>query len=747
MEPKDIVNAIKKRIGWIILFPLVCTIAMFFITKKMPKKYKSYGRISTGITESVSVSLSETKDNDQPFKIAQKFSNIMEIMRTREVVEQVQYRLILHDLTSAKPFCMVQDTDKFIQKEDKIKYAKILENINDSLISLDTKNKYFKNVNDLVYFFGYTYESVAQKISFRRLPDTDFISLECETESPNLSAFLVNIYIEEFIRFYKKQKTEQSEGSVNFFERLAKLKKKELDSKVNELKTFKLKNRVINLYEQTKSVVNQLSSIELSRQQENGKIPSLTKAIDDISQKFESKDKLFYEAVNAKTHQKIDSLKEKLTNLNSRHLEEGKKDPITEDSIASIRKEMDVLIDETVNEGIINPNAVRTELVSRKLNAEIDLEIAIKTVGSIDEEIVRLQTIITSFAPMEASIGAIEREITVASEVYLLVLNKWNAAQFAALSDGDNLKQTEIGLPAERPESTKRMMILGLTLAISLVFMCAWAILSDFSDASFRNTERFEKFTELKTIASLVKLPSGNLNFAQLFDEKYEPIDFHLFATEIRRIRQTILNQTNHIQSIAFVSTAQSEGKSFLMMALAFSLGMIKKKILIIDCNLKNNLLTSFLHPNPENVSSSTEIVASKMNFVDLIGSQKSSLTPLEAMPNVLNKAFLADLKNKYDYILIETPAINQFADTNEILAHVDSFISVFAAQNKLTDTDKLSLQFIKQNSHQHIGSILNKIELEEMVAEKMKKGFLAKFLKKKSKKVSTNELTIQFNT
>ncbi|MDX2188872.1 MAG: hypothetical protein SFY32_03335, partial [Bacteroidota bacterium] len=411
MNVSIILSALKKHWIWLCIIPVFAAGTIYFVTLKSPQKFKSHAQLATGITESAEVTINEnSKDNDQPYKIAQKFNNMMEIMKSRQSINLLQYKILLHELTSSKPFLYPKDVEKFITKENRPKYIKLLQYHSDSMITLNYVVESDVDIQNLINFYGIGMDELLSKISIKRLPESDFILVESETDNAAFSAFIVNCLIQEFIRYYESQKASKSAGSVDFFEKMAKIKKKELDAKVNELKSYKLKNNVINLYEQTKSIVNQLSSVEILREQENAKIPSLTKAINDIELRFTSKEKRYYEAANGKLNNKIDLLKTQLISLNQSYYQNGMTIKFQADSISLIRNQIDQLVQQSADEAIINPNAAKTELISRKLNAEIDLEIAKKTVKSIDEEINRLHGIIKSFAPMEASIGAFERE-------------------------------------------------------------------------------------------------------------------------------------------------------------------------------------------------------------------------------------------------------------------------------------------------------------------------------------------------
>jgi Mrp family chromosome partitioning ATPase/uncharacterized protein involved in exopolysaccharide biosynthesis len=720
LSPSDIFKAVKSKIWWILAVVILVTVAMYFVTGRMAKKYHSKAQFSTGITESSEISISESKEVSQPFAIAQRFTNLIEMMRSRQCVSMVQYKLLLHELTDSVPFRRPEHFPKISPTLKDSIIAKLHKRL-DSCEVLNLNDKLDKDINNLIKLYNYDQEDILGRTGIKRVPDSDFISVDVESENPELSSELANIYVAEFIRFYDIQTSNRSAGSVNFFEKMARIKKRELDEKVDILKRFKLKNRVINLYEQTKSIVNQLSSIEIMREEENMKIPSMDREIKDIDERFTSKEKRYYEAISSKINGQIETLKAEIIKLNDRYYSSNMKDKVAMDSILVLRKDMEKLIQQASDENLVNPNAVKTALVARKLNAELDKEMAIQSVASIDKDIERLQGIITSFTPMEASIGAYEREISVASEVYLLVLNKLNVAQFAALHDNNSLKQAEFAQPAERPESSKKVMILALSVGVSLILSLMVVIGMAYMDETFYNPTRFEAATGFHLLSYIPELKSAELQFQQLFtSDQLSPAEL-FFARHVRKIRQELEAKIPHHQSILFTGTKSGEGKTTLLLSLAYAFSLSGKKLLLVDGNFRNAGLTqvlnapAYLSPETQEKDVERAIAPTLIPHVDIIGCATSSATPSEIFGRLLPDEAFEKLKQQYDYIFIEGPSLQDWSDSRELSDLVDHVVTVFAAHHALSELDREALNFIVGLKEKHIGSILNIVPSKEI--------------------------------
>ena len=90
-----------KRYAWIlILLPILAATLTYFLSKNLPKEYRSEVQIATGLVDQ-SKQLSSQTQNDY-FKTSQQFSNIIEKLKMRKIMSILSYNLIIHDLENPK---------------------------------------------------------------------------------------------------------------------------------------------------------------------------------------------------------------------------------------------------------------------------------------------------------------------------------------------------------------------------------------------------------------------------------------------------------------------------------------------------------------------------------------------------------------------------------------------------------------------------------------------------------------------
>ncbi|HEX2788161.1 MAG TPA: Wzz/FepE/Etk N-terminal domain-containing protein [Ignavibacteria bacterium] len=719
----DLIHFIKvllRRKLLLIVLPSIAVIITYLLVKNLPDVYKSSAQLSTGITDETKLSLTTEGQAIQQFDIQNKFGNLIELMNSKKVVDLVGYKLLRHDLTSSPPFREPSKLMQTLNQEAKNNVIRILNEKIDSMASLTNAIEDERGIIALLESMKYDYSALYNKLKINREGTSDFIKIEFESENPDLSAYVVNEEVTEFIRYYKQLTAVKSDATINFFADLSEQKKKELDEKVDELKRYKMANGVINLYEQTKSLVDQKAELEIAREEENKKIPALQEAIKLINNKFTNKDKLYYEANSRTYNARIVELKDKIKRLTDDLITQGYTNQALKDEIEATKKQLEVEIVSGADDFLLDPNTSKNELVTRRIGYEVDLEIARYSTKSMDKELARLDAQVQSYAPKEAEIAAYEREIQVASDVYLMVLNRLNLSRFDTMNLGNSLKQTEYGEPANKPEASKKMLTVILAGVVSLLMTVILIFVIEYLDQTIKSPAHFLKLTNIELLGTLNRLKKSQINLRELFSDRELDGDSELFKQLLRSLRFEILKKLNGKRIILVTSTEKGAGKSLIISCLAYSLALINKRVLLIDTNFSHPSLTSSFNASPvfeeyleETLPADKVISRTTMGNIDIAGSKGGSYSPDEigGIDN-LNKK-IHELAKGYDIVFMEGAALNKYSDSKELSNISDAVISVFSANNVIEESDKNSIEILNSMDPKFIGAILNNLSTE----------------------------------
>lgn len=723
MDFLSFIKVLRRRKLLLLIVPIIAVVIAFFLTKNIPDVYKSQAQLATGITQENKISISEGDKGGFSFdNVAVKFSNLIEVIKSKQVMDLVGYRLILHDLTDPKPFTTKSKILSELSIGAKQHAREVIQLHLDSMKSLDFQNEDERGMIKLIESCGYDEVNILKKLKVDRLGSSDFIQIAYESENPYLSAAVVNYVSEEFLKYYDTSSTQRADASVAYYTELAEQKKKELDEKVNALKIYKQQNGVINIYEQTKSLVNQISDLELSREAENKRINSSSKAVKDIDNRFSDKERKYLEAGNTPYSKKISEMKQRITDYSNELITKGYLPQAINDSLRTMKSLLDAEIRKSADEFLYNPDVPKQELVTKRIDYELELVVAKYSVESMDRELSRLRQIVISFAPIEASIAALEREITVAADVYLLVLNKLNLARIDNVTQG-TLKQIEFGIPGP-PEASKKILLIIMAGFISFILCVVVIFVLEYLDVTIKAPKQFTKYTGLNLLGYLNLLEEGRIDLNSIFSESTAKYDVRAetFKELLRIIRYELSQRMTGAKTLLFTGTRAGEGKSLIISCLAYSFAITGKKVLILDTNFKNNTLTKMFKASANlesylrgELTLQNSITDTSVNNIDIIGCKGGmySLNEVASADMITKK--INEVKENYDYIFLEGTSLNKYSDSKELIAHVDKFTAVFSALNTVDEADKNSISFIKNVETKFVGAVLNKVTMDNL--------------------------------
>ncbi|MEO6978456.1 MAG: hypothetical protein ABI113_08765, partial [Mucilaginibacter sp.] len=105
MEISGYLKLLGKYIYVIFIVVIAAVLASYFLVKNLPNEYVSRTQIATGIVDASTHLLDkDNAPNAQSDQINREFSNLMEIIKLKKLIDQVSYQLIIHDLSSSTPF-------------------------------------------------------------------------------------------------------------------------------------------------------------------------------------------------------------------------------------------------------------------------------------------------------------------------------------------------------------------------------------------------------------------------------------------------------------------------------------------------------------------------------------------------------------------------------------------------------------------------------------------------------------------
>ena len=197
--------------------------------------------------------------------------------------------------------------------------------------------------------------------------------------------------------------------------------------------------------------------------------------------------------------------------------------------------------------------------------------------------------------------------------------------------------------------------------------------------------------------------------------------DNNMINESYREIR-TYLTINDEMKTILVTSAEMNEGKTTTICNLAKCFGELDDiKVILIDCDFKKRGVSRKLGiSNPFGVS---DIVFGNKKLDECIQKVEDiDVLPSGGVPNntsmLLNskamKNLVSELREKYDYVFIDSPPICRLNDACIIAQYVDGTVLVNASKEIDSKVAKLTLEKLKKVGANVIGVVLNKFRSEQ---------------------------------
>lgn len=174
---------------------------------------------------------------------------------------------------------------------------------------------------------------------------------------------------------------------------------------------------------------------------------------------------------------------------------------------------------------------------------------------------------------------------------------------------------------------------------------------------------------------------------------------------------------------IAITSSMQSEGKSITAVNLALSLVGADKKVLLIDCDLRKpkigRLLSMSAQSGLTNVLVDRDQLKASIHTFDDTGLQvllSGSIppNPSELLSSARMHELIGMMREKFDYIILDTPPINMVTDAVVLGSIVDGYLFVVRAKESERGAVLHAIDQLGYSQAKILGFVLNGVALEK---------------------------------
>ncbi|MCI5127822.1 MAG: polysaccharide biosynthesis tyrosine autokinase [Candidatus Electrothrix sp. AUS3] len=278
------------------------------------------------------------------------------------------------------------------------------------------------------------------------------------------------------------------------------------------------------------------------------------------------------------------------------------------------------------------------------------------------------------------------------------------------------VKNADLPLLPSKPDKKKELLlglVLGLAAGMSLVFFL------DYIDNTVSAGEDLEKKYGLTVLGAVEDLPRKNKNVETFIIDN--PLS--AFTESYRLIRSSVLLSTpdHPPRTLLITSMMQQEGKSTTTKNLAYILSQNDKKVLIMDCDMRRPRQHSMFEVDnsyglSNYLSGNTDEQEPAMmkqvpdSLISVLPSGPIPPNPAELLGSKRMKTLLAQSVEDFDFVLLDSPPVQQVTDSLLLAGLVEGTITVLRSGKTTFDMLDSGMKKLRESQAHLLGFVLNRV-------------------------------------
>jgi capsular exopolysaccharide synthesis family protein len=622
-----------------------------------------------------------------------------------DVVETSQ----AHQLENVPVTIIPISDDEFIakcQKETTINGEKLQVNFEQKIKFTDTlRNQYFqfklqKRMDQpilhgeeyILVFNNLSQMALVYKDALKIKPvnalNSNLISLELTTSQLNRDVDYLNQLGRVYIQYGLDEKNRIANNTIKFIDDQITGVDQSLQLAGDQFSSFRARNRTVDLGQEASTVVEKLKVIEAERANLDLKLEYYSNLKFYLENRDQNKDLVAPSLVGVTD----DALNTKVLKLNELYTKR--------EVLSYTAQEKNPVLISLNNEINYTQKSLRENVENLIANTNVEIQNLNERQRSVNYELSKLPK-------TEQDLIGIKRNFDLNNELYTFLLQRRAEAEIAKASNNPDALILD-------PTGSEIAVLLGPKLVLNLIIGLFAGLFTALGMVLF-NEVMSDIISDLDDITyrlgvSVIGMIGNNKFSSETPVMKY-PRSALTESFRGLRVNLEYVFKSNECKVLAVHSHLSGEGKSFIAVNLALIFAMSRRRVLLIDADLRKPRLHSIL--NVKNESGLNSFLAGKTSVselvnstgienLDIITSGISSLHSAEYLNQNIVQLMINELRQKYDYIIIDNSPIGIVydpmiiggnADFNLILLRIN-----YSRKDEIDSINKLGQEGILKN-------------------------------------------------
>ncbi|MDF5729872.1 MAG: polysaccharide biosynthesis tyrosine autokinase [Rhizonema sp. PD38] len=566
---------------------------------------------------------------------------------------------------------------------------------------------------------------------------TDVLRVTYKSRNPNEAAAVVN----KIMNLYLKSDIITSRFEAEETQRLLDKQLPKAQAGVHKaqvaLRSFKQKNNVVDLSEESKSAVAIIGNLNTEINNVQAQLDEVTAQTNALRQKVNLNSQKATDlialnqspAVQAILTQ-IQEVDRKLAIERSRFLD---RTPIIVDLEAN-KANLQALLQKQVEQSTGNQTIVpqrllqigelRQSLIKDFQQSETQRLGLTKKLASLYDSLSTYQSRVKSLPLLVQNQRELEQKAEFAQSNYQTFLKKVQELQVAANKNTANARIITQAIVPEEATLSQKPIVLALGMMLGLFLSTTTVLLIEMRDKSLKTLKEIREifgYTMLGIVPLLTKKVS-NHRYAESTPPEIAVRDMpHSLTSEIYRMIQAnlrFLSSDKVLKTIVVTSAVPKEGKSTVSANLAAAIAQLGRQVLLIDADMR--VPSQHYLWQITNAAGLSEVLVGQAEFktgvckvmdnLDVLTAGVKPPNPLALLDSKRMASLIENFADQYDFVIIDAPPLLLAADALTLSHMTDGILLV--ARPGVIDSSSASAakEMLESSDHNILGLLVNGI-------------------------------------
>ena len=527
------------------------------------------------------------------------------------------------------------------------------------------------------------------------------VALSFNSTKPAKAEDILNTLLDQYNKRSIEEKNQILDGTSLFISQRLELIKAELDEIDQRIEEYKKTNKTVGAVSESSIYIQSANLLEDKISTNDIQLELVNILYDFIKEPVNKRELLPYNIGldNTVLNKQIQEYNDNLIKLNRMITASSERNPVVIDMTSMLES---------------TRGTIETSVTDMKKSLTLQQK-------ELEARSVRATGRIESLSVNERNVQSIAREQKIKSDLYLYLLNKSEECAITKSMTESNGIIVDYADGPNFPIAPRKMIILLMSFFMGLLIPGAYYLLKDILYNKVRGKADLLKIVSAPIVG---EIPSKDKKETETIVVKSGSTTHISEAFRILRTNLSYLVKEPKV--IAITSTQSMEGKTYISMNLAMTLALTGKRVCLLDLDLRRRSLTKcfsqksatgvvdYLTGKKENIDS---MIIKVNNDVDmnLFPAGPVPPNPAELLMTERFDQLIAELREKFDYIIVDNPPVDIVADTK--ISNRCADFTAYIVRAGVLDRNQLYAveETYKSEALNNMGIILTDVDYEKL--------------------------------